>query len=130
MAARLLPIAPIADHLVHELAALPPDTTVLLRKPKTRPPEPFEATVSEVCESLGIPIEWWFPEGRGREATYKRDVDMVRDAVMVVGYFDSETVMEGGTGHVLERAIADEIPCQAWVWDRPEEALGWLGGND
>lgn len=124
-----MPIAFIGNHLVRELAVLPLEAVVLLRKPKTRPPAAFEAVVSEVCRDLQITVEWFAPEGRGREATYKRDVEMVRAADRVIGYFDGDAPMEGGTGHVMERAYIEGKPCQAWVWDRPEEALGWLGGD-
>ena len=127
---RTIPVNEIANHLIWELVQLPMDSVVLLRGPKKGIEARFEFATALACAELRIPVEWWRPDGIGREATYQRDVDMVKSAHRVVGYFDGDTPMEGGTGHVLERALAEEIPCNAWVWDRPEEALNWLGDNE
>lgn len=52
------------------------------------------------------------PEG-GREATYQRDVGMTRKADLVLAFFAEER-MEGGTEHVVEKALDAGTPVYSW----------------
>ena len=46
---------------------------------------------------------------------YDRDRSMVRDADLVMAFFPDEAFMEGGTGHVVQCALEEDIPVEAWA---------------
>lgn len=127
-AARRVPLVMIGEHLVHQLASLPMEATVVLRAARNGQPQAFERLAAELCESLSIPVEWAKPEGRGRESTFNRDVAMVRAADRLVVYVHDDYIDEpSGTWHVIERAISEDLSAEAYAV--MHSTLRWFGGS-
>jgi hypothetical protein len=126
---RSLPIAAVANHTLMKLAALPMDAWVLLRKPVSGNPAAYETFVAQLCGDLGISVEWFAPdpEGHGRSSVYERDVRMARAADGAICYFDPDTPMDGGTGHVAERCIEEDTPVECFVWEPTVNRLDLIG---
>lgn len=96
------------------LIANMPDGTVLnLRKPRSGKPEFFESAVGAAARAMSIEVRYKEPEGPGRESTYYRDIDMVRGASCVLAFF-AEEEMSGGTEHVVEKAIDQQVPVYSY----------------
>jgi len=130
---RSLPLAAVANHTLMQLAALPMDAWVMLRKPASGKPAAYEILVAELCGSLGISVEWRQPDvGKNRSGTYERDVSMVRAADKLVAYFDPETPLgeNTGTGHLVQRAIEEDRPVEAYIWEPQVNRLDLLGSID
>ena len=71
-----------------------------------------------MAEDLGLEVDWFEPDpAGGKGQTYSRDYELVGNATHVTAYFSPEAIMEGGTGHVVEAALAREIDVDAWVVD-------------
>jgi len=68
-------------------------------------------------QERGLSAIWFEPEPGGRDQTYRRDFELVSAADRVIAYFSEDHVMEGGTGHVVEAALARNIPVEAWSFD-------------
>lgn len=106
----------VAQHILNMLVALPKHTeTILLRSPLHTPPRPFEALVASLAEVLSLGVEWWAPEPGGRGQVYLRDVSMVAAADEIVAFFPEGDEMMGGTGHVVDMAIAQEKKVRAYA---------------
>ena len=116
----------IADHLAQTLAAMPLSTTILLRKGKSRPPQAFERRAAELCDSLGINVEWAVPQGSGREASFHRDNALISSADWLIAYMSDESPPDAGTAHVIDAAIREDLPSVAYLTSGEE--LSWLGG--
>jgi len=102
------------------IADLPPESIILLRRPRLNPPGIMELAISEmvaqdVLADHHLSVEWFEPAPGDRSQTYQRDFEMVSVADRVVAYFDEGHIMEGGTGHVVEAALAREVPVEAWA---------------
>jgi hypothetical protein len=99
---------------------------ILLRRPITGAPAPAEGLIAEIAARLGAEYRWCYPDPRGgREGTYVRDAHMVNMADMVLAIFTPDTLMQGGTGHVVEKAIEKSVPVHAYEVD--ESGLRWVG---
>jgi|WetSurMetagenome_2_1015567.scaffolds.fasta_scaffold03982_8 hypothetical protein len=85
----------------------------------------FERYAAMVADALALKVEWQVPEG-GVGSVYSRDYDMVRAADRVLAFFAPDAVMQGGTGHVVEAAMASEVPAEAWVL-ADDGKLEWVG---
>ena len=107
-----LPLDRTARHVVPWLVKA---ESVLLRHPKTqsRRPGGFEQMVAKLAVPLGVEVIWCRPEGSDKGNTYIRDVEMVRKADFVICYFTTDQ-MDGGTGHVVEAAMAANVPVEGW----------------
>lgn len=104
-------------HLTDKLKDLPTSTLVLLRTPKNGPPGTFEQAVRIISQAMGFTVKWYSPQAGGRDQTYLRDYDLVRGADEVWAFFDAETVMMGGTAHVVDAAQNTQTPVSAWSID-------------
>jgi len=115
-----LPLDRTARHVVPWLVKA---EKVYLRKPKTRgrPAGGFERMVAQLAGALGVEVVWCQPEGNEKGNTFNRDVAMVRQADFVVCFFTTEE-MDGGTGHLVETAMASGIPVEGWWIDSDGEA--------
>src|SRR6188474_2811108 len=111
---RKVPVEAIATHLTKQLAALPMESTVTLRRAARKRTQPFERLASEVAESLGIEVAWEEPQGSGRQATWQRDWRMIHAADKVLLYLH-DGYPDGGTEHVLACALADEPQVEAYT---------------
>lgn len=92
--------------------------TVILRRGRETEPGPIEAEIASECRAMGVPIEWRVPAPGGRDEVYYRDLDMVTKADLVLAVFSPERTMEGGTAHVVEKAIDLRVPAYAFSYDR------------
>ena len=126
-----LPIPPLLEVMDKALDALraaegtkPPQ--ILLRRPLHVAPNPFEIVMSIAAHARGYDVRWCYPDRRGgRAGTYVRDVHMVGMADLVLAFFTPGSLMNGGTGHVVQKAIDKDIPVQAYEID--EKGLRWVG---
>lgn len=87
---------------------------VHLRSPRSGQQGAFERTVAEICYHNGYPVVWHQPEPGGRGAVFVRDYHMVESCDSVIAFFSEGNIMAGGTGHVVDAALAKEIPVAAW----------------
>lgn len=104
----------------------PAATTVLLRKPTNKPLRPFEALVASLATALEVKYECGEPGPGGRKATFTRDIELVGAADAVVAFFPAGEEMDGGTGHVVEKALDQAKPVNAYVVENGQ--VRWLGG--
>lgn len=108
-----------------------PDPTVILRRGRETEPGPLESEIAAECRAVGIPIEWRVPAGGGREEVFFRDLDMVTKADLVLAVFSPERAMQGGTGHVVDKAIDLRVPAYAFTFaEGPLERLGEFDPDD
>lgn len=77
----------------------------------------FEFAVQLVCTQLSIPVELFIPEPGGRDQVFFRDIEMVREADLVIAVFSENAPMEGGTAHVVEKAQDRRVPVYAYTDD-------------
>lgn len=127
-ASRTVPVHIALGYVAHELAALPPGSSVFLRKPTKRPASRFEMGVAVMATKLDLLVRWWEPGPGGRQATFLRDVSMVSAADEVLAYFTEAEVMTGGTGHVIDKALDQAKTCRAYSIVGGE--LRWVGGQE
>jgi hypothetical protein len=100
--------------LDRRLRELPPDTILLLRRPMdVRRISITDLTASQLAEQRAIKVEWFEPEQGGRNAVYDRDYALVGAADRVEAFFDDDA-MPGGTGHVVDAALARNRTVYAW----------------
>lgn len=107
--------------VVSFLAALPPGATVLLRHGILTKPNDFERTVAELCEVIGIRIEWQVPEltmfHKGRKAVWYRDMDMLSTADLCLCFYDIDQIgdEESGTVALVDKAMSLNVPVYAYA---------------
>jgi len=90
---------------------------VLLRAGNKTDPGLFEQVMAKLATSLWMDIEWVKPEPElGRAGTFLRDVEYAKKADLVLAFFQG-TEMGGGTAHVVEKAIDQEVPVYAYGFD-------------
>lgn len=126
----LEPSGHVANVVLNELMELSAndEIDVLLRRPRSKPINPFERLVAELATTLGCEVTWFTPRLGGRVATFGRDIDLVSRADEVVAYFPDGEEMTGGTGHVVEKAMDQECPVRAYVV--AGGTVRWVGGNE
>jgi hypothetical protein len=100
-----LDVGKIAMHLLDQLYQLPNTTLILLRRPREGEPGDFEKHAANLAEILGFEVEWRTPEPGGRAAVMGRNIEMARDADLVIGYFDNYPAELSGTGHLIDKAL-------------------------
>jgi hypothetical protein len=100
------------------------DPTVIMRRGRQTEPGPLEETLAAECREIGVPIEWRIPAPGGRDEVFFRDLDMVTKADLVLAVFSPERAMEGGTAHVIEKAIDLRVPAYAFTFDGSLERVG------
>jgi hypothetical protein len=103
------------------------DAIFLLRRPMSRDPERFEQIMAEWMILNERIYGWVRPEGVGRAATYNRDISMVARCDLVLAFFMG-TEMSGGTEHVVEKAIDQQIPVYSYGF--VEEGMASIGSHD
>lgn len=72
-----------------------------------------EATL-KLCPRLGRSCAGFGPEGYGKAGVFRRDYDLVGSADRVIAFF-SDTLIDGGTAHVVHAAIQKGIAVEAWA---------------
>lgn len=107
----------LAVHLAEKISSYPPGTTFLFRRGRTTPIGSFEKVASGIANALGYGVQFCVPDEGDRAAVFRRDYEMVEASDEVEAYFTTDTVMTGGTGHVVEAALARDVPVHAWEID-------------
>ena len=98
------------------LGHLPPDSIIYLRRGLRTNAGPFEQLVSRLATTLGLSYRYHLPVPHsGRAAVYNRDIAMVAESDLVVAFFAPARIMEGGTAHVVEKAIDAAVPVFAYA---------------
>lgn len=82
------------------------------------------------CSIVEIPIRYCVPEEGGREQVFFRDIEMVAAADVVICVFDEARPMEGGTGHVVEKAQDRTVPVYAYAYVTETGRLSRIGEWD
>lgn len=101
-----------------------------MRRGRSTDPGRFESAVTLMATIMDWDIEWHRPEGTGREASFFRDIEMVKDADVVICVFDEASPMEGGTGHVVEKAQDRATPVYAYLYEEDGHRYRRLGEWD
>lgn len=81
---------------------------------------PLEQAVCDLVQALqdrqyDVDVEYVSPQGNRRNHVYARDHVLVRGAHKVLAYFSHTRFMYGGTGHVVESALAKNVPVRAYL---------------
>lgn len=97
---------------------------VLLRVGRNTEPGPVETEVARLCHLLAIPLEWHKPPPGGRDQVYFRDIDMVAGADLALCVFAPHQPMEGGTGHLIEKAQDQRVPAYGYTFDGQLRRVG------
>jgi|ERR1051326_2698724 hypothetical protein len=104
--------------------------TVLLRRGRETEPGPLESELAELARITGCPIEWHMPAPGGRDEVFFRDIDMVTSADLLLAVFSPEKSMEGGTAHLIEKAIDQRVPAYAFTFDNGLHRVGEYDPDD
>ena len=120
--------ADVAKQILRHMSQLPPHTKILLRRGSSTEVNPIERLIADLSGTLDIEFEWCVPEGFGRAATFARDVTMVERSDALIVYFDEDHLMEGGTGHLVEKAIDRDTP--TWAYSFGEDGMQRIGEID
>lgn len=105
----------------------PSPTVVLLRHPLKKGPERFESMVAAACDAFGILYGWCQPEPGGRAQVFHRDISMVGRSDLVLAFF-ADDQMSGGTEHVIEKAMDQNVP--HYSYGIRADKLVLLGSHD
>lgn len=91
-------------------------TSVAVRVPRgsDEPSGALERFVAEISPGLGRVVTRCRAATNKKGDVYKRDYEMVEQAVEVLAFFAPDQEMEGGTGHVVQAALARSIPVEAY----------------
>ena len=92
------PVVQCAVEIAQFIKTFPPDTEFL-----TRGAEGFDRFAAEAASIMGYKVTK-FP-GKGGAFNFERDVDIVRLADRIEAFYDAERIGEGGTGHIVEKAL-------------------------
>lgn len=116
---RRLPPGQAPRLLIRFLAGLPDDAVVLLRT-GIKETGRFEQDVENLCAMLSLRWQWFRPEPTeetpGRASVYRRDIEMIEHADLVILFFAADEVAEGygGTQHLLDKAFDADRPVYAY----------------
>jgi len=121
----------IMSIVIGKILNTPPIHPLGVRVPRgaDEPTTPLERFVAQIGPSLGRVIDRNRADTNQKGDVWRRDYDMVEHAVAVLAFFAPDQEMEGGTGHVVQAALARNIPVEAYrlgETGRPE----LLGSDD
>lgn len=105
----------LAVFLAERFLRLPKDCSILVRRARSGRVNSFEALVADLAVRTGRTVQFYEPQGDDRGAVYRRDYAFVEAATYIEAYFAPDRVMEGGTGHIVDAALARECPVFAWT---------------
>lgn len=105
----------VASDLDEKIESLPANSVIVVRKGRLSPMGLFESVVSVLAKKYGHVVVLCQPDGNDRASVYKRDYEMVENVDRLEAYFSQDSVMNGGTGHLVEAAMARSIPVYAWT---------------
>lgn len=135
---RALPEGIAPRLVIRFLAELPIGSTVLLRAPVIDSPKPtgqFEMDVSEMCNIIGLRVEWHHPVPSfyrsGRKAVWDRDMGMLADADVALCFYEVGQIgdEESGTVALVDKAIDLDKPVYAYALT-PDGGVIRVGEHD
>jgi hypothetical protein len=115
-----------------------PNATTILRLIESNPGQiitrttkanGIDAVVAGLCLMYGHPCEMYSMEGPSRGGAYVRDLNLINDADKIIAIFAPDRVMEGGTGHIVNKALDERKEVEAYTIDEQGE-LVLVGGNN
>lgn len=151
---RALPPGAAPRLLVRFLANLPPMATVMLRRGLFSPPNLFESQVASLCDLLGVTVQWRQPDipitappifdesiispvitvdespARGREMTFRRDLELVQKADLVLCFVTHGQIGDelSGTSALIAKALEEDRVVYAYAVDG--ERVERIGEHD
>lgn len=108
-----------------------PGTVLAVRAPRSAqtPTTQLEKFIWDMAAQFDRVAHMQIPTSNQKGDVYKRDYELVEGADGVLAFFAPDQEMEGGTGHVVQAALARSIPVEAYRMadnGRPE----LLGSDD
>lgn len=85
--------------------------------------------VQAACEYLGREFTVYQVEGPSRGGAFVRDLTLLNDADKVIALFAPDKVMEGGTAHIVNKALDEKKEVEAYTVD-DEGELVLVGGHN
>lgn len=121
---RALPHGQAARVLIRFLAALPPDALVLMRRGLNTQPGHFESQVEQVCDLIGLELEWCQPQPGGRTEVWARDVEMVDRADLVLAFVTEAQVGDetSGTAALIDKAMSTDTAAYLYSMNEAGDA--------
>jgi hypothetical protein len=99
---------------------------ILTRQTKTWGVDQF---VQAACEYMGREFTVYKMEGPSRGGAFVRDLALLNDADKVIALFAPDKVMEGGTAHIVNKALDERKEVEAYTVD-DEGELVLVGGHN
>lgn len=81
------------------------------------------------CEYLGREFTVYKADGPSRGGAFLRDLNLIRDADRIIALFSPARIMEGGTAHVVNKALDEKKEVEAYTIDDTGE-LVLVGGHN
>lgn len=118
------------ESLIRFISDLPASSVLLLRSGNKSEPGIFEQMIAKLAITLWLDVEWFRPDPEnGKGATFIRDVELVKSADLVLAYFSTTTII-GGTAHVVEKAIDQDVPVYAYGFTTQDGGYVRIGEHD
>ena len=117
--ARDFPVVKAGMDLCELMATFDRATTIIHTRTAKEGGDRF---VAEAAVIMGFSVKKW--PGEGGAANYIRDVDMVKQADIVYAFFEADHVGEGGTQHVVDKALDQHKRVISFTWDRRLHIVG------
>lgn len=124
VAARAFPVIRAGLDLCEFMATFDRTATIHTRSAKGGP----DQFIAEAARTMGFDVRTWV--GEGGASNYIRDVEMVRGADVVYAFFDADHVGEGGTQHVIDKALDQGKAVVSYVFDRGLVIVGSYDSED
>jgi len=98
--------------------------TILTRNTKEWGVDQF---VQAACAYLGRDFTVYKVDGPARGGAFIRDLNLINDSDRIIAIFSPDKVMEGGTGHIVNKALDERKEVEAYTVDDSGE-LVLVGG--
>lgn len=72
--------------------------------------------MAKLARRLNLTVRWSIPQAGGRSEVFIRDIDMVSQADLLLAVFSEGNEMQGGTGHLVEKAQDFGTPTYAYTF--------------
>jgi hypothetical protein len=92
----------------------------------TRGSKGFDRYLAEGARFMGYTVVEM--PGSGGADNYVRDVRLVETVDEVYAFFEADHIGEGGTQHVIDKALDQRRPSHSYIWD--DRALVLVGSDD
>jgi hypothetical protein len=115
-----------------------PDPLLVLRLIESNPGEiltrrtrtsGIDVMVEGLCLVYGHECKTYDMDGPSRGGTFVRDLSLIKDADKIIAIFAPDRIMEGGTGHIVNKALDERKEVEAYTIDDAGE-LVLVGGHN